>query len=305
MRVIITGGTGLIGSALARDLGAAGYDTVVLTRDVGRVGPLPAGVWAAQWDGRTAEGLKPLLDGRTAVVHLAGESIASGRWTAEKKRRIRDSRVASGRAVLQAIRDAREKPRVLLQGSAVGYYGPRGDEAVREDAPPGSDFLADVCREWEASTAEAEELGVRRAVLRTGIVLARAGGALPRMAMPFRLGIGGPVGNGRQWFPWIHLDDEVGAIRFLLEREVPGDARGPFNLTAPNPVTNLELSQRLGKVLFRPSFLPVPGFALRFAFGELADTLLQGQRAVPSRLQELGYAFRYPDLEPALRNLLD
>ena len=302
MRVVITGGTGLIGSALARELGAAGHDAVVLTRDLGKTGPLPPGVRAAQWDGRTAEGWKTLLDGRTAIVHLAGDNIASGRWTAEKKRRIRDSRVVSGGAVLAAIREAKEKPRALLQGSAVGYYGPRGDEPVGENEPPGHDFLAGVCKEWEASTAEAEALGVRRAVLRTGVVLAREGGALPKMSMPFRLGIGGPVGNGRQGFPWIHLADEVGAIRFLLDRE---DARGPFNLTAPNPVTNRELSRSLGRVLVRPSLLPVPGLALRFAFGELADTLLQGQRAVPSRLLELGYAFQYPEVEPALKSLLD
>ncbi len=302
MRVVITGGTGLIGSAVARDLGAAGHDAVILTRNLGKTGTLPPGVRAAQWDGRTAEGWKTLLDGQTAIVHLAGDAIASGRWTAEKKRRIRDSRVASGGAVLQAIREAKEKPLALLQGSAVGYYGPRGDEPVGEDAPPGNDFLADVCKEWEASTAEAEALGVRRAMLRTGIVLAREGGALPRMAMPFRLGIGGPVGNGRQWFPWIHLADEVGAIRFLLQHE---DARGPFNFTAPNPVTNRELSRSLGRVLSRPSFLPVPGFALRIAFGELADTLLQGQRAIPSRLLALGYVFQYPEVEPALKSLLD
>ena len=301
-RVVITGGTGLIGSALARVLGETGHDVVVLTRNLGKTGPLPPGVRAAQWDARTSEGWKTLLDGQTAIVQLAGDSIASGRWTAEKKRRIRDSRVVSGGVVLQAIREAKEKPLVLLQGSAVGYYGPRGDEPVREDAPSGSDFLAGVCRDWEAATAEVEALGVRRAILRTGVVLTREGGALPKMAMPFRLGIGGPVGDGRQWFPWIHIADEVGAIRFLIDRE---DAHGPFNLSAPNPVTNRELSRSLGRVLVRPSLLPVPGFALRFAFGELADTLLQGQRAIPSRLLELGYAFQYPEVEPALKSLLD
>jgi uncharacterized protein (TIGR01777 family) len=184
----------------------------------------------------------------------------------------------------------------------VGYYGGHGDEDVPEDTPPGRDFLASVCQEWEASTAKAESLGVRRAVARTGIVLAREGGALPVMSLPFRMMVGGPIGDGRQWFPWIHGDDEVGALRFLLERE---EARGAFNLTAPHPVTNRELTRTLAWVLRRPGFLPAPGFALRLALGEMADSLLQGQRAVPSRLSELGYVFRWPDLEPALRDLLD
>ena len=304
MRVVITGGSGLIGSALARDLGAAGHDVVVLTRDTAKV-RLPAGVRAAQWDGKTAAGWGSLLDGGTAIVHLAGESIAAGRWTADKKRRIRDSRVESGKAVLQAIREAREKPKALLQGSAVGYYGPRGDEVLTEDAPPGDDFLAQVCKEWEASTAEVETLGVRRAVLRTGVVLASAGGALPKMTLPFKLMAGGPLGSGRQWVPWIHIDDEVGAIRFLLERDDPDGARGPFNLTAPNPVTNQELTRLLARVLHRPGFLPAPSFGLRILLGEMADILLHGQRAVPTHLLGLGYAFRFPEAEAALRQLLD
>src|SRR6185295_10369130 len=260
MRVVITGGTGLIGSALARDLGAAGHDAVILTRDAARTGPLPPGVRAVQWDGRTAAGWTSLLDGDSAIVHLAGESIAGGRWTTARKRRIRDSRVESGKAVLAAIRQAAEKPRVLLQGSAVGIYGPCGDEVATESHPPGKDFLAQVCVEWEGSTAEVEPLGVRRVLLRTGIVLSDAGGALPRMALPFRLMAGGPLGSGRQWFPWIHLADEVGAIRFLLERD---DARGPFNLTAPQPLTNRDFSRLLGRALHRPSLAPAPGFALR------------------------------------------
>jgi uncharacterized protein (TIGR01777 family) len=301
MRVVITGGSGLIGEALARELAGAGHDVVVLTRNPAKV-KLPAGVRASQWDGKTSAGWGSLLDGDTAIVHLAGESIAAGRWTADKKRRIRDSRVGSGAAVLQAIREAAVRPKALLQGSAVGYYGPHGDEVIREDAAPGNDFLADICKEWEASTAEVESLGVRRAVLRTGVVLAREGGALPKMALPFKMMAGGPLGDGRQWFPWIHLADEVGAVRFLLERE---DAHGPFNLTAPNPVTNRELTRILAQVLHRPGFLPAPGFALRLALGEMADMLLNGQRVVPSRLLDLGYTFRYPEAAAALRSLLD
>jgi uncharacterized protein len=301
MRVVITGGSGLIGGALARELGGAGHEVVVLTRST--VAKSAPGVKSVQWDGKTPAGWGSLLDGggqETAVVHLAGESIASGRWTADKKRRIRESRVVSGQAVLQAIREAAAKPKVLLQGSAVGYYGPHGDEVIREDAAPGGDYLADVCKEWEASTLEAEALGVRRALLRTGVVLAREGGALPKMSLPFKLMAGGPLGAGRQWFPWIHLEDEAGAIRFLLERE---DARGPFNLTAPNPLTNRDFTKVLAEALHRPGFMPAPSFALRLALGEMADMLLNGQRAVPSRLLELGYTFRHPEAAAALRSL--
>lgn len=301
MRVVITGGTGVIGSAVARELGEAGHEVVILTRNTAKAGPLPANTRAVEWDGRTAKGWSSLLDGDTGIVHLAGEGIAEGRWTDEKKRRIRDSRVESGKAVLAAIQEAKERPRVLLQGSAVGYYGPCGDEVVDESHPPGNDFLGRVCVEWEASTAEAESLGVRRPILRTGIVLTPKGGALPRMAMPFRLGAGGSLGSGRQWFPWIHIADEVGAIRFLLERE---DARGPFNLTAPNPLTNRNFSQALGRALHRPSFAFAPAFALRLALGEMAESILNGQRAVPRRLMELGYGFRYREALEALRNLL-
>jgi uncharacterized protein (TIGR01777 family) len=301
MRIVITGGSGLIGIALARELGSAGHEVVALTRDPSRVGPLPPGTRAVQWDGKTPQGWGSLLDEGTAIVHLAGDSVAAGRWTDEKKRRIRQSRVESGRAVLEAIRQAKSRPRALLQGSAVGYYGDCGDEGVDESHPPGDDFLARVCVDWEASTAEAAALGVRRPILRTGIVLSNEGGALPRMALPFRLLAGGPLGGGRQWFPWIHMADEVGAIRFLIERE---DADGPFNLSAPEPLTNRDFGRALGRVLNRPSFAPAPGFALRLLLGEMADALLHGQRAVPRRLLDLGYVFRYPEAAGALRNLL-
>ena len=301
MRIVITGGTGLIGSAVAREMGSAGHEVVVLTRDLAKTGPLPPNTRAVQWDGRTAGDWAKLLDGDAVIVHLAGDSVAAGRWTEEKKRRIRDSRVESGRAVLEAVRQAKAKPRALLQGSAVGYYGDAGDEVVTETHPPGDDFLARVCVEWEASTAEVAAMGVRRPVLRTGIVLSDRGGALPRMALPFRMLAGGPLGNGRQWFPWIHEVDEVGAIRFLIEHE---EADGPFNLTAPAPVTNRDLSRALGQVLHRPSFAPAPGFALRLLLGEMADALLHGQRAVPRRLLDLGYVFRYSEALGALRSLL-
>jgi uncharacterized protein (TIGR01777 family) len=301
MRIVITGGTGLIGNALAREMGSAGHEVVVLTRDPARSGTLPPGTRAVRWDGRTAGDWAKLLDGDTVIVHLAGDAIAVGRWTDEKKRRIRESRVESGRAVLEGVRQAKSKPRALLQGSAVGYYGDAGDQVVTESHPPGDDFLARVCVEWEASTAEVASFGVRRPLLRTGIVLSSQGGALPRMALPFRMLAGGPLGNGRQWLPWIHEIDEVGAIRFLIERE---DADGPFNLTAPAPLTNRDFSRALGEALHRPSFAPAPGFALRLLLGEMADALLHGQRAVPRRLLDLGYVFHYPEALGALRALL-
>lgn len=306
MRVVITGGSGLIGRALARLLGSAGHDAVILTRSVSRVGPLPPGVRAREWDGLTSRGWVDLLGEETSIVHLAGEGIADGRWTEERKRRIRESRVLSGKAVSDAIREAPSKPGALLQASAVGYYGPRGDEEILEGQPPGRGFLADVSAEWEASTAEVESLGVRRAVLRTGVVLAREGGALPRMALPFRLMAGAPLGSGRQWLPWIHLADEVEAIRFLLERR---DAQGHFNFVAPKPVTNRELGDALARVLRRPNPLQalglgVPEPVFRAVLGEMADALLHSQRVVPSRLLQLGFVFRFPDLEPALRDLL-
>lgn len=305
MRVVITGGSGLIGGALARELGAAGYDAVILSRNPGQVGPLPPGVRAAGWDGLTPKGWVDLLDEQTAIVHLAGESIASGRWTEERKRRIRDSRVQSGKAVYEAIQQAPRKPAALLQSSAVGYYGPHGDDEIVEGQPPGQGFLADVSVEWEASTAAVESLGVRRVLLRTGVVLAREGGALPKMAMPFRLLAGAPLGHGRQWLPWIHMADEVGAIRFLLERD---DARGPFNLTAPKPVTNKQFGDVLERALRRPSPLQalglgVPEPVFRMMLGEMADAVLNSQRVLPSRLLELGYTFRFPDLDSALRDL--
>lgn len=304
MRVVITGGTGLIGGALARHLGAAGYDAVILTRNLAKTGPLPPGVRAEQWDGLTGGSWSHLLDAETVVVHLAGEGIADGRWTEERKRRIRDSRIGSGKAVAEAIK--LNRPKALLQASAVGYYGPRGDDEVVEGQPPGHGFLADVCVDWEASTAEVEALGVRRVLLRTGVVLAREGGALPRLSMPFKLMAGAPLGSGRQWLPWIHMADEVGAIRFLMERD---DAQGPFNLTAPKPVTNREIGDVLGRVLRRPNPLQslglgVPTPVFRAMLGEMADAVLDSQRVLPTRLLQLGYQFRYPDVDSALRDLL-
>lgn len=300
-RLLITGGSGLIGRAVTAELAAAGWEVVVLSRRPERVRGLPAGARAEGWDGVSTAGWGALAAGAAGILHLAGESIADGRWTDERKRRLRASRVESSRAVAAAVAAAAIKPRFLLQASAVGYYGDCGDQVVAEDHPPGEGFLADLSVEWEAATAAVEALGVRRAILRTGIVLAAEGGALPKMALPFRLFAGGPLGSGRQVIPWIHLADEVAAIRLLAERD---DARGPFNLTAPEPVTNAEFSRTLARVLGRPNLLRAPAFALHLALGELADAMLEGQRAAPRALERLGFTFRFPHLEPALRDLL-
>lgn len=302
MRVIITGGSGLIGRALVDSLVAHDHLPVVVSRNPDRISGLPAGAETAGWDAADAARFAEIAAGADAVVHLAGESIASGRWTDERKRRILDSRVRSTTAVAEALGRGDEAPGILLQGSAVGYYGPSGDEEVDETGAPGDDFLAEVCVAWEEASAGVEERGVRRAVLRTGVVLGRAGGALPRMALPFKLFGGGPVGSGDQWLPWIHLADEVGAIRFLLEH---AEARGPFNLTAPEPVTNAQLGKALGRVLGRPSFLPTPGLALKLAMGEMSSLVLDGQRAVPRALLDLGYEFRFAGIEEALTDIFD
>lgn len=301
MRVIITGGTGLIGRALAANLAFELYEVIVLTRHPERVTRLPQGVRAVGWDGRTAAGWGGLADGADVIVNLAGESIAAGWWTEARKRRILESRVNAGRAVVEAVKAATHKPSVVIQASAVGYYGPHGDEEVTEATPAGNDFLAQVCREWEASSAEVESLGVRRAILRTGLVLSRAGGPLPLMRLPFYFFVGGPLGNGKQWFPWIHIADEIGAIRFAMKKT---DAQGVFNLCAPNPLTNAEFSRALAKVIHRPSFMPAPSFAVRLMLGEMSTLLLDGQREIPQRLQQLGFSFRFAEAEPALRDLL-
>lgn len=299
MRVLIPGGTGFLGRALAGRLQEAGYEVIVLSRQPERA-RLPPGVQAVRWDGRTAAGWASLADGAFAIINLAGESIGQ-RWTEAVKRRIRESRLQASQAVVEAIAAASTKPQVLLQSSAVGYYGPRGDEQLTEEDPPGTDFLARLAVEWEASTQPVEAMGVRRVILRTGVVLERDGGALAQMLLPFRLFLGGPLGDGRQGFSWIHRADWVEAVKFLMEHP---EARGPYNLTAPQPVRNAEFARILGRVLGRPSWLPVPAFALRLAFGEGADFLLTGQFVRPRRLLEAGFRFRYPDLESALRAIL-
>lgn len=302
MRVLIAGGTGLIGTALARGLRDDGNEVIVLSRAPKRSkGRFAADVRLERWDGTSTEGWGALVEEVDAIVNLAGEGIADGRWSAERKRRIRQSRVDAGRALVAAVAASASKPAVLVQSSAVGYYGPCTDEILTEEAAAGSDFLAEVCVEWEASTSEVEAMDVRRPVIRTGVVLSGDGGAFPRMALPFRLFAGGPLGDGKQYFPWIHIDDEVAAIRFLLASET---ASGPYNLTAPDPLRNRDFVRLLGRTMGRPAFVPTPSFALKTIFGEMATVLLDGQRAVPARLQEAGYEYVYSGVEDALRVLL-
>lgn len=297
MRIIVTGGSGLIGRALVDNLAQAGHEVIVLSRSPEAVKNLPKGTRAEKWDGQSAQGWSQWIDGNTAIVNLAGATI-SKRWTASQKQAIRESRLKAGRAVVEAVKAASQKPAVVVQSSAVGYYGPRGSEEIGEDASAGSDFLASVAKDWEDSTAELEQLGVRRVIVRTGVVLSQRGGALPLMALPVKLFVGGPLGGGKQYLPWIHLDDEVAAIRFLIENST---AKGAYNLSAPQPLTNAEFTQVLGKVLGRPTFMPTPGFAMKLMLGEMSALVLDGQRQMPKRLLAAGFKFKYSDAASALR----
>lgn len=302
-RVVIAGGTGLIGLALARRLAASGREVVLLSRSAaaGSSGPaLPPGCRLAGWDGRSADGWLELAAGAAAIVNLAGESIAGGRWNAARKARIVDSRRQATAAVLAAIAQAKKPPRALVQASAIGYYGDRAEELLPESAAPGEGFLAETAREWEAASLPAEGFGVRRVVARTGVVLARAGGAFPKMALHFRLGAGATLGSGRQWMSWIHLADESAALELLIDHPA---ARGAFNLTAPAPVTQAAFARALAAALHRPLFARAPAFALRALLGEMADLVLASQRVVPQGLLDLGFGFRYPTLEAALAEL--
>jgi hypothetical protein len=299
-RYVVAGGSGLIGSALTAELVADGHEVVVLSRSA--ADPPPAGnPRSVGWDGRSLGAWAAEIDGAAAVINLAGANLAGGRWTAARKRRLRSSRLEPTRALVEAMAAARSRPRVLIQASGADYYGADGDERLDEEAPPGRGFLAELCREWEAASAPAADLGVRRAVARSAMVLAREGGALAKMLPAFRLGVGGPVGDGRQPFPWIHIADEVAAIRFLADDE---RAEGPFNLAAPEPPDNREFSRALGRALGRPAVVRLPAFALRLALGELADVLLGGGRVVPRRLIDLGFRFRHAWLDDALADLV-
>lgn len=294
--VVVSGASGLLGSALLPALTAAGWGH----RSLVRQSPAPGEV---RWDPAAGTLDMEALAGVTAAVHLAGEPIAEGRWSAEKKARIRSSRILGTRLLAESLARLPIRPEVLVSASAIGIYGDRGDEILDEDSALGSDFLAGVGKEWEAATQPASDAGIRVVHLRFGIILAKEGGALPRMARPFLLGAGGPIGSGRQWMSWIAIDDAVGII---LEALANTGVRGPFNAVAPEPVRNAEFASCLGAVLHRPALLPVPAVALRLLFGEMADAaLLASQRVVPARLASLGFSFRHPALAGALHAALD
>ncbi len=300
MKVVITGGTGLIGTALAKSLAADHHQVIILSRDPRRRSISIPGVELVGWDGKTAGEWVAQADGAEAIVNLAGAPIDE-RWTESYKKVIIDSRRNAGQAVVAAIQAMQQKPEVLIQSSAVGYYGIHDDTLITEESPAGTDFLAEVCKIWEDSSAAVEQLGVRRCVIRSGVVLSTRGGALARLLPVFKLFAGGPLGSGKQYMSWIHIGDEIDTIRFLIQNKT---AQGAFNLTAPNPVTNKEFSKALGKALGRPSFMRVPGFAPKLMFGEMAMMVLEGQRVIPQRLQQMHYQFRFTDPQNALRNLL-
>jgi uncharacterized protein (TIGR01777 family) len=295
--VVIAGASGFLGGALRRSLVADGHQVVSLTR-----GLTPADPNAVKWtpDGTASGSWAKSIDGATALVNLAGEGIADRRWSESRKRAIVESRVQATRSLVAAIAHASSPPSVFLSASGVGYYGPHGDDIVTEATPSGTDFLARVCIEWEREAEHAASI-TRVALFRTSMALHPEGGALGKMLLPFRLGVGGPMGSGRQWAPWIHRDDWVSLARWILTTPA---AHGPFNAAAPEPVRNADFARALGRALKRPAIVPMPAVALRVMFGEMAEMLLTGQRAIPARAVEMGFTFRFARLEEALRDLL-
>ena len=295
MRVLVTGSSGLIGSAFVEWLEDNGHSATRLVRR-------QPGAGEVRWDPGAGTIDEAGLEGHDAVVHLAGEGVATKRWTDAQKAKVKDSRVRGTTVLSQALASLSAKPAVIVSGSAIGYYGDRGDEVLDESSSTGSDFLAEVCREWEAATAPAETAGIRAAHVRTGIVLSKRGGALKKQLPLFRLGLGGPLAGGRQWMSWISIDDEVRAIAHVLTDDT---VAGPVNLTAPEPVTNKTFTAALARTLSRPAVLPVPRFALAAVLGsELARGLTASQRVLPRRLEERGFEFRHRDVESALQSVL-
>ncbi len=307
MRIIITGGTGLIGTELAQKLTADGHEIIVLSRSPDRH-TFPSGVTGVQWDSQTAVGWAEWVEGADAIVNLAGQSIGGEgfpppRWTAARKHRILQSRIDAGQAVTAAVKQATIKPKMVVQMSGIDYYGHvASDSEITEDTAKGSGFLSDVTVAWENATAPVEQLGVRRVILRTAIVLSMDGGPLPQTILPFKFFVGGPLGNGQQWWPWVHLDDVVGVIRYCIENE---SMSGIYNVCSPNPLPQKDFAKVIGKVMGRQSFIPAPAFALKLMLGEGAMLVLDGRRAIPERLTESGYTWKYPELEDALLALLN
>lgn len=301
MHILISGGSGFIGTALTDSLLADGHQVVILTRNPQKA-IVNKGAKSIGWEDLGDPKGVDLLSQVEAVVNLAGENIGAGPWTKKRKERILSSRLMAGKVLTEAIRKVGRRPKVFIQASAVGYYGACQAEPVTETSPAGSDYLAEVCKAWEASTRSVEELGVRRAVIRTGVVLSKDEGALPRMLLPYRLFVGGPLGRGKQGFPWIHPADEVAAIRFLMEKET---AVGVFNLCSPNPLSNADFGRNLARALKRPYWLPVPAIALRLLLGEMSTLVLDGQFMIPARLQELGFRFYFENAGSALEDLIN
>jgi uncharacterized protein (TIGR01777 family) len=306
MRIIIAGGSGLIGSALTQDLRKDNHEVYILTRNPGRVTPMGDGVRLFAWDGRTQQGWGKLVAGADAVVNLAGANLAGegffpARWNKFRKSIILQSRILAGQAITEAIKLASEKPKVLVQASAIGFYGASNVQRIDESSKGGEDFSAQVCREWEQSTQNVEGMGVRRVIIRTGIVLSAQGGTLTRMLLPIKLFVGGPFGNGRQIMSWIHIADEIKAIRYLIDNL---ETEGVYNLTSPNPVSNAEIGRAMARILHRPYYLPVPGFGMRLVFGEVATVVLGSLDVQPNRLLKSGFDFSYPQIEMALANIL-
>ena len=296
-RVLIAGGTGLVGRALAKALIQDGKEVIILTRNPDQ-GFGSSEVRPIHWDGKSTQGWSGIIHDVDAIVQLAGANLGSSPWTNERRKLILDSRVLSGQAIAAAVKSSASRPRVLIQASAVGYYGPAPDAVFRESDPPGAGWLSKVCVAWEDSTCEVEDLGVRRAVIRTGLVLDRRSGILPIMALPVSLWAGGKVGTGRQWVSWIHIEDEITAIQSLLRDE---GASGAFNLTAPAPVRNAEFERLLAGALHRPFWFPTPAFLIRMLIGKMSELVLEGQNVVPERLSQIGFEFRYRDLGAALK----
>lgn len=299
MKIVVAGGTGFIGSALCARLLDLGHSLTLLTRRTSLPPDSLHKRWLS-WEVGSQGPWEESVDGADGVINLAGEPIAARRWTEKQKEAIRSSRIDTTRSLVKAIAKAKEKPKFLLNSSAIGYYGPHGNETLTEESGPGNDFLARVCVDWEEEAKKAEPYGLRVIRLRTGIVLGKGGGALAKMVPPFKLFLGGPLGTGEQLMSWIQLEDEIGLIQFLLENP---SAHGAINATATQPVTMKEFCKTLGDVLNRPSWAPVPSFALLLLLGEMADMLLTGQRVLPAQAQRLGYVFKYPTLLEALQGL--